>query len=739
MTSHQLDELTDALAGRYALGREIGHGGMASVFLARDLKHHRDVAIKVFRPEIAAVIGPDRFRREIEVVASLSHPHILPLHDSGEADGLLFYVMPYVKGETLRHRLRRETRLAVDRAVDLTRQVASALEYAHSQGVVHRDIKPENIHLHEGVAVVADFGIALAAKAPSSERLTEIGLSVGTPDYMSPEQALAEREVDARSDVYSLACVLYELLAGEPPFTGPTALSVTAKRLIDPAPDVRRRRSDAPANIGRALSKALAREPGDRFASAAAFAEALMQLTPIMPTVKSVAVLPFLNLSADPENEYFADGITEDIIAQLSKIRALRVISRSSVMRYKSREHSLREIAAKLDATSLVDGSVRRFGDRVRIVAELIDADADQQLWAETYDRQLTDVFAIQSDVALHIADALRAELSVDEATRIRKEPTQNLQAYQLYLQGRHYLVQFTSEGMRRGIWYFQRAIELDPSYAQAYAGIAFAYAELRETGLVEPARAHARAKEAVDAALRLDSSLSDAHTITGTLKMAWDFDWDGAEHAFKHALELNPSNADAWDLYGRLCSALGRYDEATMMHRRAQELDPLAHRSDYTTSLLRAGRYPEALDEGRRALEFDPNYQRLRATYGWALIKNGQHDEGIAELERAVALSPNSSAWMAQLGQAYAEAGQTEKARDILRQLSEMSSTEYVSPYHMAYVLTGLGEYDQAMDWLERAYDERAGAIYGIKGSFLLAALRTHPRFVALLKKMNL
>jgi serine/threonine protein kinase/tetratricopeptide (TPR) repeat protein len=739
MSDTQLEQLNSALLQRYVLSREVGHGGMATVFLGRDLKHQRDVALKVFRPEVAAALGHDRFRREIDLAASLSHPHILPLHDSGEADDLLFYVMPYVKGETLRHLLDREKTISVERSIDLIRQVASALDYAHAHGVIHRDIKPENILLHEGVAVVADFGIALAPRS-GIERLTETGLSLGTPAYMSPEQALGEREVDARSDVYSLGSVLFEMLAGEPPFTGPNALSITAKRLTNPAPDVRHRRPAVPPHIARAVAKSLAREPSDRFPSAGALAEAIAQpAAHEAPTANAVAVLPFLNLSADPENEYFADGITEDIIAQLSKIRALKVISRASVMRFKNRDQSLREIAAKLETTALVDGSVRRIGDRVRIVAELIDADNDRHLWAETYDRQLTDVFAIQTDVALRIADALRAELSVDERTRIRREPTHDLQAYQLYLQGRHCLIRYTSEGMRKGIWYFERAIELDPRFALARVGVAFAYVELAETGAMDAEQTYPLARQAVDAALAIDNTLGEAHVVLGTLKLAAEYDWIGAERELKRALELSPSNADAYDFYGRLCSALGRQDESVAMQRRAQELNPVEHRSDYANSLMRAGRYEEAREEAKRAVELDPLYDRLRATLGWALIRLGRQEEGITELERAVSLTPSSTAWLAQLGQAYAEAGRVAEARDILHRLSELATRQYVSPYHMAYVLTGLGDHDGAMDWLERAYEQKAGAVYGIKGSFLFLALRSNPRFAALLRKMNL
>jgi len=739
MRTDQLERLRAAFAGRYAIERELGSGGMATVYLAEDVKHHRQVAVKVLRPELASVLGPDRFLREVEIAAKLNHPHILALYDSGEADGFLFYVMPSIKGESLRQKLNRENQLPIEEALGITRQVASALSHAHAQDVIHRDVKPENILLYEGEAMVADFGIALAVRAAAGERLTQTGLVVGTPEYMSPEQALGERELDARSDVYSLGCVLYEMLAGEPPYTGPTAQAVIAKRLADPVPAVRRLRGAVPAGVEQALMKALAQVPADRFASAAALAEALTKPAALQPRPPSVAVLPFLNLSADPENEYFADGITEDVIAQLSKVRALQVISRTSVMPFKKREQGLREIAATLQVATLLEGSVRRVGDRVRIVAQLIDAETDQHLWAETYDRQLTDVFVIQADVALHIAAALKAELSPDEKTRIHKEPTSDLQAYQLYLQGRHCFIRYTQEGMRKGIEYFDQAIARDPSYALAYVGVALAYVELREVGALRPDEAFARAKQAVAKALELDSELAEAHSVLAVLKFECDFEWTGAEQEFKRALELNPSSADTYDYYGRMLSALERYDEAIAAQQRAQDLDPLAHPLDVATALLKAGRYDDAVEAATRCIKFDPNYARGHSTLGWAYLKKGMCDEGLAALEKAVALSPGNSIWLAQLGQAYALVGKVGQAREVLRQLEELSRQRYVSPYHMAYVYTGLGEQDTAMDWLERAYEERAGAIYGIKGSFLFTTLRSHPRFTSLLKKLNL
>ncbi len=733
------DPLVNALHDRYRLERELGAGGMATVYLAHDLRHDRQVALKVLLPELARVVGPERFQREIRLAARLPHPHILSVHDSGEAAGSLWFTMPFVDGESLRERLRRETQLPVKDALQIAKEIASALSYSHARGVIHRDIKPENILLSNGMAMLADFGIAHALDPSEGPQLTATGLVIGTPEYMSPEQGYAEHELDARSDVYSLGTVLYEMLAGEPPFSGRSAQAVIVRRLSGVVPPLRPVRPTVPVAIERAVMKALALAKADRFATAEEFASALFESDVAHPKLPSVAILPFLNLSPDPENEYFADGMTEDVIAHVSKIRALKVISRTSVMLFKKRTQSLREIGAALEATTLLEGSVRRAGDRVRIVAQLIDAETDQHLWAETYDRQLTDIFAIQTDVALRIAAALRAELTRDETIRIRKEPTSDLEAYQLYLQGRHAHIRWTEEGLRKGIEYFERAIAKDPKYAMAHVGVGMAYTELGETGVLNPAEAYRRAKEAAVKALALDSELGQAHCVLAFVKFVTEFDWLGAEEEFKRALELTPNDADTYDLYGRLCSALARHDEAVVMQKRAQELDPLAHKADAATALLRAGAYDAALQAAERAIHLDPRDARGHATLGWVYVKKGRYEKGLAHLETAVLLTPDATMWLAQLGQAFGIAGNMDKARDVLRQLEERSAHGYVSPYHWAYVYTGLGEPDRAIDYLERAYDERAGAVYGIKGSFLFTTLHSHPRFTALLRKMNL
>ena len=462
------------------------------------------------------------------------------------------------------------------------------------------------------------------------------------------------------------------------------------------------------------------------------------QAAPGRASSVSIAVLPFRNLSTDTENACFADGITEDVIAHLAKIRALTVISPTSVMQLKDRRLHLEEIARTLGATKLLEGSVRRSGDRIRIVAQLIDVDTDQRLWAETYDRRMTDIFSIQTEVALQIAAALEAEMSPDERLRVQREPTKDVLAYQLFLQGRQWLGNYTVESMTRAIEYFDRAIARDPEFALAYANLAMAYAELGEIGVMPPEVAYPRAGDAAATSLRLDPELGAAHCAVGYLKALHDFDWIGAEQGFKRALELSPSSADTYDLYGRLCSALERSDDAIELLMRAQELDPLAHRVDLATASLRAGRFEEAILRAEHAAQLDP-FDRARATLGWAYFLSGRKEEGLTELERAVSLSrgircgwhnwARRTGWPAmrrKQGRCSGRSSRRRKASTSRHTISPTSTRDSATP-------------TPAMDWLERAVARRTGPAYGIKGSFLFASLHAHPRFRALLRQMNL
>ncbi|MBA3272176.1 MAG: protein kinase, partial [Acidobacteria bacterium] len=461
---------------------------MATVFLAQDIKHDRVVALKVLHLDLAASLGPDRFLREIKLAARLNHPHILPLFDSGNADGFLYYVMPYVEGESLRERLDRDHQLSVDEAVHHGRAIASALDYAHRQNIVHRDIKPENVMVYEGEAMVMDFGIAKAVSAAGSENLTQTGMMVGTPAYVSPEQGAGETNLDGRSDQYSLACMLYEMLSGERPFSGGSLQAELAKRFSGMPRPLRSLRSAIPESVENAIAKAMATEASARYATSAHFAQALAtgglttptdsQAMPhaVVSAAKSVAVLPFANMSADPDNEYFTDGMAEEIINALTKIQSLRVASRTSSFAFKAKNEDIGEIGRKLKVSTVLEGSVRKMGNRLRITAQLVNVADGYQLWSERYDREMEDVFEIQDDISQAIVKALRVILSEGEKKQIEKARVVNVQAYDFYLRGRQFFHQLRRKSLDYARQMFNKAIEIDPDYALAYAGVADCY-----------------------------------------------------------------------------------------------------------------------------------------------------------------------------------------------------------------------------------------------------------------------
>ncbi|MCH7717355.1 MAG: protein kinase, partial [Gemmatimonadetes bacterium] len=469
----QLDRLTAALADRYAIERELGAGGMATVYLAEDLKHHRNVAVKVLRPELAATLGPERFVREIEIAAKLSHPHILPLFDSGEADGFLYYVMPYVEGESLRQRLDREGKLPAEEVVRLTDDIAAALSHAHEHGIVHRDVKPENVMLTGSRAVVADFGIARAVTAAGGERLTGTGLAIGTPAYMSPEQAMGLGEVDARSDVYALGCVVYEMVGGRAPFEGPTPQALLAKQAVETAPRLRASDPAIPVFVERAVEKALAKDPADRFQTPSAFAEALTTGTVVArvrrrwqwprrtvagaagialvaaagwlvtmargPAIERLAVLPLTNRTNDPEQEYFVEGVHEALISELAQI-GISVIARTSMMQYRNTAKSIREIARELGVDALIEGSVFRKGDSLEISARLVDPETEAPVWSRTFDGDLPNVVALYRGLTRAIAEQIELTLTPEVEARLADTRTVNPGTYEAYLRGIYFV-----------------------------------------------------------------------------------------------------------------------------------------------------------------------------------------------------------------------------------------------------------------------------------------------------------
>jgi serine/threonine-protein kinase len=748
-----LDRLDTALASRYRIERELGQGGMARVFLAHDLKYERAVAVKVLRPELAAEVGPTRFVREIQIAARLHHPHILPLYDSDTVGGLVYYVMPYIEGETLRHRLLRDRQLPVDDALQIAREVADALNYAHKAGVIHRDIKPANILLDSGHALVADFGIARAMGTGESST----GHIIGTPAYMSPEQIEGVKELDGRSDVYSLGCVLFEMLVGEPPFKGTSVMSVIANRLSNPLPSARARRDLVPETIDWAVQKAMATLPADRFQTAAQFAEALGTSATVAiavgtaqamvhaveaSTTKSVAVLPFENMSTDPENEYFSDGITDDIIAQLSKISALKVISRTSSMQYKKTTKKIAAIAQELGVEAVLEGSVRRAGQRVRIVVHLVEPRTEKHLWGETFDRQLADVFEVQSEVAQQITGALAATLSPEEKKRLDAKPTESAEAYNLSLLGRFHANKWAEADVQKGIEFFLQALEKDPGYGVAYAGLADAY-ELLSIGFSSkpPAEYLSQAKAMALKALELDDTLAEAHTSLAYARWLGDLDWSGAEKEFKRALELKSSYVMAHEWYAEYLAALGRHDEAVAEIKKAQQLDPLAVPVTRAAGwvLYFARRFDEAINELQKALAMDAKFLGARLVLWWVYIAKGEPEKAAADIRIQLAQPGLGTIKKLSLAYAQAAAGDREEATGLLWELEAKLVGDNRLALMSALVFTLLDMTDRAFEQLERAFHQREPGLLFLKVAPWADPLRSDPRYAALLNKMGL
>ena len=717
--------LESGLGGRYTLERELGQGGMAIVFLAHDLRHDRRVALKVLRPEISAEIGAERFLREIKLAAGLTHPHILPVFDSGEAGGLLFYVMPSMEGRSLRERLDKERQLPLGDALRITREVAAALDYAHRHNVVHRDIKPENILLHEGAAMVADFGIGKALSAGGS--ITQTGMAVGTPAYMSPEQASGQGEIDGRSDLYSLACVLYEMLSGEPPFTGPTAQAIMAKRFVSPVPQVRATRDVAEA-VDLAVTRALASTPADRFHTAAEFAETLRAISPesgtgrhrtqasvsrSTPAPKAIAVLPLANMSADPENEYFSDGMTEEIINALAKVPGMQVASRTSSFAFKGKEVDVRQIGEKLGVASVLEGSVRKVGNRIRITAQLVNVENGYHLWSEAYDRQLEDVFAIQDEISRAIVDALKLRLGSDTGHLVA--PTKNLEAYTLYLKGRFFANRVTEPGLRKALDFFQHALLQDPGYAQAYAGIADCWCNLADDW-VAPDDAYPRAKAAASRALQRDPALAEAIASLGKVLCWHEWDFAGAEGQLERAVELSPNYAEAHYVLGTALPTVGRLGDAIEEMRKALALDPLSpDNSGWLARLLLYARdYAGAIAQGEKTLEVDDEFVRAYLFIGSAHLAQDDAESALQWYRRGQALEKAVRSYDALIVRALAALGRRDEAEAILARLDEESRHQYVRAEILAMGYAAVGDLDRAFESLERAFQARsAGLIY--------------------------
>ena len=766
MTGNDLSRLWTALAGRYTPERELGSGGMATVHLAHDEKHGRKVAIKVLRPELAAALGTDRFSREIEIAAKLSHPHILPLFDSGAADGFLFYVMPYVEGESLRDRLTRTGRIALADAIRLADQVASALAYAHDRGVVHRDIKPENILLTGDQAIVADFGIARAVEVAAGERLTGTGLAIGTPAYMSPEQAFGTQPVDGRSDVYALGCVLYEMLAGRAPFLGASPQELLARHAAGRAPGLRSHDPALPVFVERAVARAMATDPADRFQEATELARALktgttvgrwsarrwrrtaVQATAVLLLVvlgwglrstlnarrmERVAVLPLANLTGDSTQAWLVDGVHEALISELAQL-GLSVTARATMRRYATATRSIGDVARELGVQGVVEGSVFRKGDSLEIRARLYDA-AERELWSKSYDGNLPNAVALYRGFARDIADRVQLRLTPAAEAHVNRRASVVPAVYEAYLKGMYILSRTrpVDDQFSEALGYFQKAIEANPAEPLAYTGLAQAYVTLGH-GPAPPPDAWPKARAAADRALRLDSTLADAWSALAQVRYYHEWDWAGAERAFRRANELNPSMAMNHYHYAWFLVTTNRWQEALAEHRRAQELDPFTPlQTVWIGGIYREMHdYPRAVTEARRSVQQFPASPIPYFVLGSSLSMMGRHEEAIAAHQQLVKLNGR---WRHALGTTYARAGRVEDARRIVAELAAEPPSGWYA-LGLAEVHAALGDTADAIKWLE--FKPRHAWWPAIRNEPAFDALRNDPRFMALVAELH-
>ena len=760
--------LSAALAGTYTIERELGGAGMSRVFEARETALDRRVVIKVVTADVGAGVSADRFRREIQVAATLRHPHIVPLLAAGEAAGILFYSMPLIDGESLQQRLARTGPLPVSEVVHLAEEVADALDHAHRLGVIHRDIKPANILLEDEHAIVADFGIARAvSKATEHEghALTITGLVLGTPLYMSPEQGGGD-EVDGRTDIYALGCVMYQMLAGKPPFEGTNAQQIILAHFVKEPPPIDR--GDVPDALRDVVRQAMAKDPEQRFASAALMRNALRSLdtrhlpssppavnttrsfraVPTGPVstsltsgpIDSLAVLPFDSPASGTDDEYLADGITESILNKLTRVSGLRVVPRSVVFRYKRREVDIPIVAAELRVRALVTGRVRQRGNTLHVSAELTDALTESQLWGDRISRSAEDIFSVQEDMAGEIVKSLRLRLSAEERQELVRRYTEDSVAYRAYLRGRYQWNKRTRDGFLKAIEHFQEAIDRDPSYALAYAGLADAYNVLGYYNYLPPRDAYPKAKAAAMRALAIDESLAQAHASLGYTRLFFDWDWAGAESAFRRAIELDPSYASAHQWYAWCLLVMRRMDEMIEAMRTALQLDPLSLiiNAHMGYALFWAGRFDDALEQLARTQALDPNFALTYWPLGAIYVWQGRSEEAIAAFSRLVALT-DGAIGMGYLGITGGLGGHPEIARDVLHRLEVAAATRYVSPLDRAISHAGIGEVEETFHWLTQAVDDRVSDLVRLQVLPWPPEVRNDPRFAQVAARIGL
>jgi serine/threonine-protein kinase len=732
--TEQRNRLEKALAHSYRIDRELGAGGMATVYLADDLKHNRQVAVKVLHPELAAAVGPARFGREIEIAAKLTHPHILMLIDSGEADGFLFYVMPYVAGESLRDRLMRDGALPVAEAVRLLDQVASALTYAHGQGVIHRDIKPENILLAHDQAVVADFGIARAVEVAGGEKLTGTGIAIGTPAYMSPEQAFGQADVDGRTDVYALGCVLFEMVAGRLPFEAATPQALIAQHASDTVPSLRALKPEIPLHVDRAVCRAMAKEPGDRFASPKAMAETLRAERVVAPVGRQrLAVLPPVNITGDAEQQYLVLGLHESLISQLGR-GEVAVLARTSVLQYQNTDKPIRDICRELSADMVVESSLFRAGESVGIEARLIDGNTEEGVWSGSFDGDVNSVFSLYREVTGAIAGEIHGVLG-PKGRPTGAQTTVDPVAYEKYMRGRVYQQSFNPADLDRAMQYYDAALAIQPDYAPAVAGKALVWGSKLVLGLVPPLEYGPKWLEDARRAVELDPYLAEGHQALAQGYTWFEFDWERAEQAYRRAIELDPNEPQTHIFYSHFLGMMRRHAEAEREIERANEIDPF---NPFTQLLQGAllglmGRNAEGL-ELLATVPANPLRSHLEA---WFNLTLGNLDEALTHYVRYFEMLGDEEVAAAMRDDGSGpEAGMLRGAEV----LADRAEQVFVKPNNIVYLFTWGGDHERAIAWAERAIEMRDHEVTYWGGvSHAVDPLRSDPRFRALLEGLGL